>query len=251
MPETNAVDIVQDAVDATVWVRNHVSKSGPLIVAGSSAGGYLALATAAHPATPPVMALLSVYGMLDPAARRYVQPGQAMAAPVENLDVVVKEIYAATESVATDGYPFPANPAADKRFTWMKALHEAALFPDLMTGIRGLAQQINREGTEAIPERFRFLFPATFGLSASFPPTILVHGTDDTAVDIEYSRDVVRQLQAFGVKAHLEAVNGQGHGFDVRGIPGDVDVFRDHDAAGFYSSLAKAITFLEQAVQIK
>ena len=242
---------MQDVVDATIWLSKHVAKSGRLVVAGSSAGGYLALATAAHPETPPLTAVLCIYGMLDPAAQRYVRPGQPLESPVENLDSVVKAVYEAKErSTPIDGYSFAGDPATDTRYIWMKAMHEAGIYPDIMTGIRGLSQQIDQSGTGVIPERFRFLFPATFGLHAKIlPPTALLHGDADAPVDPELSKKVARNLQALGVETLMEVVPGQGHGFDARGLPEGVDIHRDHAASEFIPSLVRVFDFIERLVR--
>ncbi|KAI1803996.1 alpha/beta-hydrolase [Daldinia bambusicola] len=248
LPETKGIDILQDAVDATNWVRDNYARSNRLIVAGSSAGGYLALATVAHPQSPPVKALLPIYGMLDPANTRYVKPGQPLTSPVENLEAVVEQIFAARkEGVAIDGYPFPQDMAADTRYTWIKALHEAAIYPDVLTDVRGLAQQINERGADAIPEEFRALFPASFGLHRDFPPTALLHGDADDAVDVELSRGVAKSFEDLGVKVLLEVVKGRGHGFDVIEAPADINIINDFTGE-LGSSLSRVFKFLEQAI---
>ncbi|KAI0850818.1 alpha/beta-hydrolase [Daldinia vernicosa] len=248
MPETNGLDILQDAVDATNWIRDHFARSDRLIVAGSSAGGYLALATAAHPQSPPVTALLPIYGMLDPAGPRYVKPGQPLTSPVDNLESVVEHIYSVRAKAAEiDGYAFPQDRATDERYTWIKALHEAALYPDILTDVRGLAQKINERGVDAIPDEFRQLFPASFGLRREFPPTVLLHGDADVAVDVELSRGVAKALEGLGVKVLLEIVKGQGHGFDVMETPADIDILNE-STGDLHSSLARVFKFLEQAV---
>ncbi|KAI0101167.1 alpha/beta-hydrolase [Daldinia grandis] len=248
MPEANGLDILQDAVDATNWVRDHFARSDRLIVAGSSAGGYLALATVAHPQSPPATALLPIYGMLDPAGPRYVKPGQPLATPVDNLESVVERIYAVrAKSAQIDGYAFPQDIATDERYTWIKALHEAALYPDVLTDVRGLSQQINERGVDAIPEKFRQLFPASFGLRREFPPTVLLHGDADVAVDVELSRGVAKALEDLGVKVLLEIVKGQGHGFDVREVPADIDILND-STEDLHKSLARVFKFLVEAV---
>ncbi|KAI1483474.1 alpha/beta-hydrolase [Daldinia eschscholtzii] len=247
MPEANCLEILQDAVDATNWIRDNFSRSNRLIVAGSSAGGYLALATAAHPKSPPVTAVLPIYGMLDPAGPRYVKPGQPLASPVDNLESVVEQIYAVREKgPAIDGYAFPKDIATDTRYIWIKALHEAAIYPDVLTDIRGLAQQINERGADAIPEEFRQLFPASFGLHRDFPPTALLHGDSDVAVDVELSRDVAKKLENLSVKVLLEIVKGRGHGFDVIEAPVDIDIITD-STGELNGSLSRVFKFLEEA----
>jgi acetyl esterase/lipase len=190
--------------------------------------------------------------MLDPAAERYVRPGQPMGAPVDDLDLVVKEIRKAREDSPTiDGYAFPADPSKDTRYTWMRAMHEAAILPDLLTGIDGLAKQVQDGGTAVIPQHVRSLFPATFALDRKLPPIALLHGDADVMVDLEQSKKVAKDLEASGGIVLLEVVPGQGHGFDVRGVPIDIDITGDDKKLDQYSGLVKVFTFLEQAAESK
>ncbi|GAE00258.1 hypothetical protein AN5432.2, partial [Paecilomyces variotii No. 5] len=82
LPEAKGLDIIQDVVDAVCWVHENISTR--VIIAGSSAGGYLALAAAAHPDTPRPIAVLSIYGMLNPASDRYIHPGKPLLAQVDD-----------------------------------------------------------------------------------------------------------------------------------------------------------------------
>jgi acetyl esterase/lipase len=102
-------------LDATRYVYENIAKR--LILAGSSAGGYLALATASSAHAPPILSLLSIYGMLDLTHSRYVRPGQILKVPVDNITKQLEDIYRASEtSKAIGGYMFPENLLTDKRF---------------------------------------------------------------------------------------------------------------------------------------
>ncbi|KAL4749003.1 hypothetical protein BDW72DRAFT_214376 [Aspergillus terricola var. indicus] len=213
LPEASGLDILSDALDAIRWVHSHISRN--IIISGSSAGGYLALASAANPACPRPLAVLSNYGMLDLARTRYVKPGQPLRAPVSDLPAAIGDIQVAMQSKRVlDGYPFPANCPADARFNWVKALHEAAIFPDVLTRVPGLARQILQAGVEVIPADYRALFPASFSLTKNFPRTILLHGDADDLVNFEQSELVAEKLRELGVDVHLERAVGQGHGFE-------------------------------------
>jgi acetyl esterase/lipase len=215
LPESTGLDILSDTLDAVNWVRQNISDR--VIIAGSSAGGYLALATAAHPSCPKPLAVLSVYGMLDPTSDTYIRSGQALVTPVENLSTTLQEIDAATkDGQVLDGYPFPATPATDKRHRWIRALHEGARYPDVLTRTPGLAEQIVDKGVSAIPEEFRPLFPVSFGLTEEFPSTILLHGDADVLVGFEQSASAAEKMASIGINVHLERVPGQGHGFDAK-----------------------------------
>lgn len=119
LPEASGLDILSDALDAVRWIHDHISKN--IIIAGSSAGGYLALATAANPHAPRPLAVLSIYGMLDLASQRYVQPALEFSGfTVSDITASAEEITKAkTAGQVLDGYPFPENRQEDKRYNWI------------------------------------------------------------------------------------------------------------------------------------
>lgn len=244
LPEAKGHEILEDAVDAVRWVNSNISNR--VIIAGSSAGGYLALATAAHPDTPRPLAVLSVYGMLNPASSRYIHPGTPLVSEVDNESQALEEIEEASRVAAMlDGYPFPANPPTDQRFQWIKALHQAARYADVLTRKPGLARQIADQGTDSIPQEDRALFPATFCLSSDFPPTILLHGDADILVGVEQSVAVADALKSLGVDVSLECAEGQGHGFDAREVI-DLDQNGDVGRNVAFGSLRRVIGHLEK-----
>ncbi|KAL4963140.1 alpha/beta hydrolase [Aspergillus stella-maris] len=203
LPEAAGLDILADALDAIKWAVKNISDR--IIIAGSSAGGYLALAAAAHPDCPRALAVLANYGMLDPSSQRYVQPGHILKGPTKDLPGTVAEIKQAMEGgKVLDGYPFPANPPTDQRFNLIKALHEAALFPDVLTRIPGLAARIAVKGPEVIPNEYRVLFPVSFGLKRNFAPVVLLHGDADVLVGVEQSVRAAEKMAEFGIDVHLE-----------------------------------------------
>ncbi|KAL3444784.1 Alpha/Beta hydrolase protein [Aspergillus insuetus] len=246
LPESTGLDILSDTLGAVNWVRQNISDR--VIIAGSSAGGYLALATAAHPSCPKPLAVLSVYGMLDPASDRYIRPGQALVNPVENLSIKLQEIDAATKyGQVLDRYPFPATRATDTRHKWIRALHEAARYPDVLTRTPALAEQIIDNGVSVIPEEFRPLFPLSFGLKEEFPPTVLLHGDGDVLVGFEQSAAAAEKMVSIGIDVHLERVPGQGHGFDAKTFI-DLDAGdAQGDDVGMKDSLRRVIKALEKA----
>ncbi len=83
-------------MDAYEWVLNSLSEQldipvGPVILAGSSAGGYLALTTASLAERKPA-AVLSIYGMLDPLNARYTTNGTNIFGqpPIDTAPVIEK-----------------------------------------------------------------------------------------------------------------------------------------------------------------
>ncbi|KAM0473864.1 hypothetical protein ACHAPX_007912 [Trichoderma viride] len=214
LPEAGGHDILEDSLDAVRWVYNNVSRR--IIIASSSAGGHVAFTTAASPLCPKPLALLCVYGMVDFLNSRYVHPGQRLRGGIPNENETLKEIDLAIQSAnVIDGYPMPAKLETDQRFKWASTMHQTARYIDVLTRSPGLTEKIAKEGIQAIPEEHRALFPATFGLNANFPPTVLIHGDADDLVDVELSSSVATKFQNAGLDVHFERVAGQVHGFDA------------------------------------
>ncbi|KXH40229.1 hypothetical protein CSIM01_06407 [Colletotrichum simmondsii] len=256
MPESTAHDSVEDAADAYKWALSSLPEIigrpvGSLLVAGSSAGGYLALNTAVSAAQKP-SALLLIYGMLDPSGTRYTTPGKNIfgRAPVETGSILEKWPMAKAsgeERKPVSAYPISGDPAADPRFALASALHIDALFPDYMTGVSGLTSQIATQGVAAVPKEHQELFPLDFGDFSGFPPVMLLHGANDSAVPVECSNRAAEKLKASGVRVLAEFPSDAEHGFDGRS--GNVNVETSAgDSVTAVESLRKAIGFLEQNV---
>lgn len=209
---------------------------------------YLALSTTAHPSCPKPLAVLSVYGMCDPASERYIKPGQALVTPVEDMRTSLQEIDAATkDGHLIDAYPFPSTPATDKRHRWIRALHEGAQYPDVLTRVPGLANQIANQGVSVVPDEFRPLFPMSFGLKEGFPQTVLVHGDADVLIGFEQSASAAEKMASIGIDVHLERVPAQGHGFEAKTFI-DLDAGdAQGDDVGMKESLRRVIKKLEKA----
>lgn len=57
------------------------------------------------------------------------------------------------------------------------------------------------------------LFPQ-FGIGGNWPPTLIVHGSEDTQVSLLESKHLTERLKVVGVESELVVVEGQGHSFD-------------------------------------
>ena len=66
---------------------------------------------------------------------------------------------------------------------------------------------------EAIREKDIGLFPQ-FGVGEHWPPTLLIHGSEDKQVPILESKYLAERLKAVGVESELIVVEGQEHTFD-------------------------------------
>ncbi|EKG18604.1 hypothetical protein MPH_04139 [Macrophomina phaseolina MS6] len=249
LPESTGSDALNDALDAANWVAANITPR--IVIAGSSAGGYLAVATASQLTTPKPLAVLSVYGMLDLAHPRYLTPGTSVMnqPPIPDTAPLLAQIAAARGIGVKDAYPFPAAPAQDPRMHWIAAAHQEALFPDLLTGVPGMARKIADAGVQAVEPAHRRLFPLAFGAVKGLPPTVLLHGLDDSAVGAEQSIAAAAVLEEAGVEVLLKTVPGREHGFDLREVAPEVDVEAAGDEGSpVVQSLRDVIQFLDAAV---
>lgn len=221
---------------------------GPIVLAGSSAGGFLALTTSVL-AKQKAAALLCVYGMLDMAGERYLTKGSNIfGLPVFDTTSEKQALQSIREKPVLPGYPYPADSSKDPRIKIIATLHIDALFPDYMTGVPGLSESISKEGVDAIPASHRSLYPLTFGRLDDLPPTILVHGRDDSAVPAASSELALQRLRAAGVIVHSEFPDIAQHGFDRdAGRKLEQDTTGELGAPRF-QSLRNALKTLDQIV---
>lgn len=85
---------------------------------------------------------------------------------------------------------------------------------DYYTGEHGISETIRKnpsQGLELLRETA--LFPQ-FGVTSNWPPSLLVHGTDDTAVPIHDSQHMMKLIESVGTDVKLVPVEGKEHSFD-------------------------------------
>ncbi|KAH7169912.1 Alpha/Beta hydrolase protein [Dactylonectria macrodidyma] len=247
MPETAAHSAIEDAKDAYAWVRSSLSdllgrSVGTVHVAGSSAGGYLALSTSMTAVETPD-SLLLIYGMLDPAGSRYTTTGSNIfGRPVIDTEPVFHDFPnggKTADKKAISAYPLIGDPARDRRFALVSALHIDARFPDYMS-----------DGVQAVPKEHKILFPCSFGDLANVPRTMLLHGLNDSAVPVENSLKAADKLREAGVPVITEFPEDAEHGFDARA--GNVNVEGEEgNSVIAVESLRRAIRFLDSEDQLQ
>ncbi|KAF4980446.1 hypothetical protein FZEAL_3562 [Fusarium zealandicum] len=252
IPETTAHGAVKDADDAYYWVRSSLPdllgrRIGPVLMAGSSAGAYLALSTASA-ATEKPDALLLIYGMLNPVGSRYLTSGtNTFGMPPIETEAILRDFPKARDHEtrkAISAYPQPVDPTNDPRFALISAVHVDALIPDYMTGVDGLSRAIAKGGVQEIPDAHRRLFPLSFGNLSGIPRTMLLHGENDSAVPIVNSLTAAEKLREAGVEVVTEFPEDAEHGFDVRA--GNLNVEgADGDIVFAAETLRRAIRFLD------
>lgn len=88
------------------------------------------------------------------------------------------------------------------------------------------------ETREEAPDKWKLASPVTH-VNRNSPPTLIIHGTYDTTVDRDQSRELARVLAQHGVEHELLEIPGAGHAFALndRRLPRDLhpDVIRFFD----------------------
>jgi acetyl esterase/lipase len=197
-PEIKAPQIMEDVRDLIAWVR----EKGPelfgadpdnIIAAGSSAGGYLALA--AGTMNPRPKAILSLWGYGDILADWYTKPCAPYTEYDVDKDAAYAEVYGQvlTETGKRKGVP----PQRTKIYPYLR--HEG-LWTNEMTGFDPETQR----------DRIVPLCPR-FNVTPNYPPTLLLHGELDDDVPVSESINMAAALKGNGVEHELLVLPGAGH----------------------------------------
>ncbi|MEO2019011.1 MAG: alpha/beta hydrolase [Fuerstiella sp.] len=197
-PETQLPEIIEDLKGGLEWVQ----KTGPelfdadpsrLVVAGASAGGYLALMSGIV-CNPAPTAIVSYWGFGDVDGDWTTQP----AAAYRKGKLIDRD-------VAWSGVGSQALTSANKE----NGRGRAAFFLYLkqtgrwVNAVSGFDPKVEREKlTPFCPIR---------NLSAEYPPTLMLHGTADNDVPVGQSVAMAGKLKRLGVSHELITIEGGGH----------------------------------------
>lgn len=200
-PETRLPYIIEDLQDAFRWVHNQ----GPqlfdadldrLSVVGHSAGGYLTL-MAGFCIDPRPQALISFYGYGDIIADWYSKPDpfycQQPAVTEEESGRLVKG------PVLSEPYE---GRGKDSFYLYCR---QNGLWPLEVSGV----------DPKEDPDFFTPYSPAR-NVTSDYPPTLLLHGTEDTDVPYQQSVQMAEEFTRQDVEHRLITIEGGGHGFDGR-----------------------------------
>ncbi|KAI0670870.1 alpha/beta-hydrolase [Trametes maxima] len=202
-------------------------------------GGLCAYLAAMH-VSPRPKGVLSLYGMggdmltpqyLNPKTTPFFRGREILELNdfAEYLYPACKELPAVSDSPLAYHPPtyripgYPANP----RMLLARLYLQMGTFLDYYTGLhnpsvsaslRAVIHEHTRtnEGAppcQTMPAGYRYLFPQ-FGISSTFPPTLLVHGSADTAVLVRESQNLHSLLREVGAPVELVIVEGKEHSFD-------------------------------------
>ena len=194
--------IIADLQDAFRWVHGEgAARFGAdparIGVVGGSAGGYLAL-MAGCCVQPRPRALVSCYGYGDIIGPWYSKPDPGYC----RQPLVSRE-----EAYASVGQPgISGTPGANERWRFYLYCRQHGLWP----------QEVLGADPAAAPERFGHFCPEQ-QVTGEYPPTLLLHGDQDTDVPHALSVSMAAALARAGVEHELIIIPGGGHGFDGAG----------------------------------
>jgi len=199
-PETKLAAIIEDVEDAFKWIRAKGPElfkidAGKIAVLGGSAGGYLTLATG-HRVKPRPDVLVAFYGYGDLVGDWYSKPSphrrhQRSKMPEEQVrEQVSGPAIANSRDRKGDGGAF------------YQFCRQRGLWPAEISGWDPHKQS----------KKFDPYMPVK-NVTGQYPPTLLIHGTEDTDVPFEQSAMMADQFKKFGVDHELIAIAGGEHGF--------------------------------------
>ncbi|MEW5979721.1 MAG: alpha/beta hydrolase [Acidobacteriota bacterium] len=198
-PETKLPLILEDVADAYHWVRldgPRLFEADPerIAVVGHSAGGYLTL-VAGYRFQPRPKALVSFYGYGDIVGDWYRRPDPFYL----RQPAVTRE-----EAMAVVGQDPVSQPeAGNRRGRFYLYCRQQGLWPREVVGMdpeKDLAQ-------------FNPFCPIR-NITRDYPPTLLLHGDQDTDVPFQQSAEMSAELKRVGVQQEFVPIRGGEHGFD-------------------------------------
>jgi acetyl esterase/lipase len=185
--------------------------------------------------------------MLDPAKfLSYIYPYHEPLQPISDSPLAYDP-----PSASVPGYP--ANP----RMLLIRLYLQLGVFMNYYLGehktnfcecLHSAIHENLREDHESLlktilPAHHHCLFPQ-IGITSSWPPTFLMHGSADTVVPVQESRHMYKLLQHAGVQVFLEIASGFEHAYDL-----DVDTASIHEPT-FNKALEFLCRYLSNSTQI-
>ena len=199
-PETKLPGIIADVEDAFDWLHSkgaeqfHLDRSR-VAVTGGSAGGYLTFVTG-HRIKPRPQALVAFWGYGDLVGDWYSQPSPH---PRHNRVKVSRE-----EAFKQISGP-PVSDSRDRKGNgglFYLYCRQTGLWPSLVTDGWDPRKDV---------EKFAPYMPVR-NVSSDYPPTLMIHGTDDTDVPHEQSVMMVREFKRHDVDHKLISIKNGEHG---------------------------------------
>jgi acetyl esterase/lipase len=200
-PETKLENLLEDVKAAHQWIREkgpELFKIDPnqLVVAGSSAGGYLTLMCGVM-LQPKPKALVAFYGYGDIVGPWYSEPDPFY---LQEPRVSRADAFPALKITTSAG-----TPDWNARGRFYLYCRQNGVWPNEVSG----------HDPKTEPGYFKQFCPIR-NVSKTYPPTMLLHGNKDTDVPYQQSVDMAAELERAGVEHQFLTVDGGGHSFDMR-----------------------------------
>ncbi|KAB2337257.1 alpha/beta hydrolase [Cytobacillus depressus] len=196
-PETKLHEIKSDIIDALSWVENEGTAqfdydANKIAVMGGSAGGFLSLLTGLFENKP--KAIVSFYGYGDITGNWAIQPSPHY----QTMTNVPKEL---VKSLVSDQV-ISVGPIEKRYAIYMYARQNG----EWINEISGLHHILDKKKLSQ--------FCPLHQANADFPPTLLLHGTNDEDVPYEQSVLMAEKLKEIGVDNKLITIPDGKHVFD-------------------------------------
>lgn len=198
-PEANLQEIISDLRDGIEWIRT----SGPkrfnadpkkMVVAGASAGGYLALMSGFGAEHCPT-AIVSYWGFGDVDGDWTTKPSEAYR---KGKLISKEDAWAGVGGKVLTSTNQQNGPGRSKYFLYLKQTGR------WVNEVSGLDPKNDREKlTPYCPIR---------NVTAEFPPTLFLHGTADRDVPVGQSIAMARELKQHRVPTESITIEKGGHG---------------------------------------
>jgi acetyl esterase/lipase len=200
-PEVKLPDIAADIDDAFRWLREDAAKTchldpDRLVVTGGSAGGYLTLLAGARLKVKP-RGLVAYWGYGDVDGDWYTKPSDfyRKQEPPIAKEEAEKAVGAKVWTGSEDGFDGKA------RGRYYRYLRQNGFWTREVSGFDPVAERAKID--PYCPVR---------NVAKDYPPTLLIHGTEDTDVPYLESADMDKELTRQKVEHELITVPGTGHG---------------------------------------
>jgi acetyl esterase/lipase len=199
IPEAKLPDVIEDLKDALAWVRTsgpEIFRADPqkLVVAGGSAGGYLALMSGIA-VEPPPTAIVSFWGFGDVDGKWTTRPNEAFLQGPRISDQDAWALVGDKVLTHTD------QSTGSNRWKFFVYLKQQGNWAKVATGF----------DPQTDPDKFTPYCPIR-NINATYPPTLLVHGTADKDVPYAKSVEMARELERLGRSQQLITLVDGGHG---------------------------------------
>ncbi len=197
-PETKLTEIITDVEDAFKWIRKNgrekfQADTSKIAVLGGSAGGHLTFSTGFRVQPPPTV-LVAYWGYGDLTGPWLSQPSPHARHQRQTLTPAQMKTIETGPPIAN------SRNRKGNGGAYYQTCRKLGIWPEKVSGI---------DETDA--KRFA-PFMAAKNVSKKYPPTLMIHGTNDTDVPHEQSLIMTRQFKKHGVPHRLISVQGGEHG---------------------------------------